>query len=366
LIDGQSLNALLPPEGRKFHPGLVRLTSDGRFFFSSQGITDTATEKEIPTPWDYSPRPRYVPGIGTIGTDSLWQVRIFPGPGHLEFAPTLLELWSQVVARGTLDEKGSFVKWDELKWEQSRQHLASLPAPYSRFPFPGQVVVDRLYWLRQEFESAKGAERARIARQILERAHLTGDKLEATRWTAVVAGDVVSGLATKPLLRAEVVERLRLDLSLDSDVRAAALTKAAQLVEDANDLNREAWHVALRANASQADYGRALRWAQEAVALRSEDLNFANTLGLLQYRSGFYKEAITTLTHAEQGNSRNGAPRASTVAFLAMAHHALGHGNESQTFMQKLTDLLKRDPWKSDEEVKATLEETKRTLSKKP
>jgi tetratricopeptide (TPR) repeat protein len=370
LLDGRSLRRLSPPTGRKFHPALKRLSSDGRFFFSNDTITDTATEKQIPHAWDSGQDPQFLPRFGTVTTvlsDFGWHVWILPAPEFLEVPPVLLELWAQVAARGQLDEAGTFVKWDELTWEQKRRELASKPVSYSNFPFPGHLAGDRLYWLRREFENANDADKPRFAKQLLDRANAAGDKIEAARWIAVVASNVVDRLIKKLLLRADVQERLRQDVSLDDEIRAAASLIAAQLVEDADDLNDQSWRVAARPDAEKGDYRRALRWAEAAVKHEPENPNFVTTLGVLQYRNGLYRDAIATLVRSREANRRNeNGPQPSDLAFLAMAHQALGHAAEAQEYFRHLTDLLKQDKWKSDNEAKAFFEETKRTLPRKP
>ena len=109
-----------------------------------------------------------------------------PRPDQLNISPQILELWARVAARGHLDDAGSFTKWDEPTWEQKRQELAAKPAPIPDFPFPGQVAVDRLHWLRQEYENASDAEKPRLARQLLDRAEAAGDKIEAVRWRRIL------------------------------------------------------------------------------------------------------------------------------------------------------------------------------------
>ena len=84
------------------------------------------------------------------------------------------------------------------------------------------MIYDRLHWLRQEFDSADDREKAKnLAKQLLARANDAGDKAEAVRWIAVLAKQLVDSLITRPLLRADVQERLRQDASLDSSIRAA-------------------------------------------------------------------------------------------------------------------------------------------------
>ena len=99
-------------------------------------------------------------------------------------------------------------------------------------------AVDGLFWLRQEFENASDGEKFRLARQLHNRANSAGDKLEAIRWTEFLAERLVASLTSKLLLRTDVEERLRHDASLGIDVRAAALLRAAELVEDADEAER--------------------------------------------------------------------------------------------------------------------------------
>jgi hypothetical protein len=89
-----------------------------------------------------------------------------------------------------INDEEVFVKWDEETWEKKRQELASKPAPYADFPFPGHVAVDRLHWLRQEYGEAGEADKPRIARQLLDRAEATGDTAEAVRWRNVLTPPV--------------------------------------------------------------------------------------------------------------------------------------------------------------------------------
>jgi len=81
---------------------------------------------------------------------------------QLDISPDLIDLWAQVVARGELDDGGNFTKWDEPTWEKKREELAAIPSPYPDFPFPGHVAIDRLHWLRQEFEGANAADKPRL------------------------------------------------------------------------------------------------------------------------------------------------------------------------------------------------------------
>jgi Flp pilus assembly protein TadD len=58
---------------------------------------------------------------------------------------------------------------------------------------------------------------------------------------------------------------------------------------------------------------------------------FLNTLGVAQYRVGQYQTALDTLLRADKMNQ--GIPE--DVAFLAMAHHRLGHKEQAQAALKR-------------------------------
>jgi Protein kinase domain len=371
IFDVRTGARLHPPKGRKYHSDLTRFAPDGRFLAS--GI-DTVTEKAIPA-MGLMGSHIDEPKNGWVAVDRVWDspqlpLRRLPPPDRLNIPSCLLELWAQVAMRGQIDDEGRFVKWDEPTWEKKRQELAAAPTPYPDFPFPGHLAVDRIYWMRQEFENANDADIAgkrRLAQELLDRANLVGDKAEAVRWVAVLAGNLVDSLITAPLLRADVEDRLRQDASLSAEVRSAALSKAAQLVEDSSDLNRASWSIAARSNAEKDEYRRALRWAEAAVRNRPENSTFVSTLGVLQYRNGLYTEAIATLmrSHEANRNSETG-PEPSDPAFLAMAHHALGESDKAREYLRQLTGLCEQPAWKANKEAAGFLNEARQRLATPP
>jgi hypothetical protein len=197
LLDTRTWQRLRPPKGRKYHPELARFAPDGRFVPMQDSSTnwnlilDTTTEKST----NVDGPSIYRPGLGWVGgwvgtTLHGYYIGIvmhrLPPIDRLNIPPDLLELWAQVAVRGELGDDGTFVKWDEPTWEKKRQELASKPAPYPDFPFPGHVAQDRLHWLREEYEETRKADQPKVARQLLERAEAVGDQAEAARWRRVL------------------------------------------------------------------------------------------------------------------------------------------------------------------------------------
>jgi serine/threonine protein kinase len=184
IYDTRTWQRLLPPPGRMFHPDLAHFAPDGRFVYTVMSgggvLIDTRTDRVLPTPY----HPWHVlPAQGMVAEGG----RLLPPTSKLDLPPELLELWAQVAVRGELDGEGRFVAWDEPTWERKRQELAAKPAPHPDFPFPGHVATDKLHWLRAEFDEANtDADRLRIARELLRRANVAGDRAEAVRWQTEV------------------------------------------------------------------------------------------------------------------------------------------------------------------------------------
>jgi WD40 repeat protein len=98
-----------------------------------------------------------------------------------------------------------------------------------------------------------------------------------------------------------------------------------------------AWSCIVAADAV-ADYGVPIRLAEAALAGRpergKERSEALSTLGAALYRAGRFEEALRRLTESIQALDGEGAPRG--FAFLALAHHRLGHHDEAKRWLEKL------------------------------
>jgi serine/threonine protein kinase/WD40 repeat protein len=86
-------------------------------------------------------------------------------------------------------------------------------------------------------------------------------------------------------------------------------------------LNNQAWKLAT-GPAPQRDPAKALKLIQEAVKLQPKDATLLNTLGVVQYRNGLYKEALVTLEKSLAAGK--GDSDGFDLIFLAMCHAKLG------------------------------------------
>jgi tetratricopeptide (TPR) repeat protein len=86
-----------------------------------------------------------------------------------------------------------------------------------------------------------------------------------------------------------------------------------------------------------ADPGAPLRLVEVALkGVNSTDPNFLNTLGAALYRAGRYDEAIRRLEEAIRVRDGVGVP--ADWAFLAMAHHRLGHPDAARRWLDRLRE----------------------------
>ena len=97
------------------------------------------------------------------------------------------------------------------------------------------------------------------------------------------------------------------------------------------------WSCALTPGAV-ADPGVPVRLAEAALKLHPvtgrEGSDRLRILGAALYRAGRFAEAIRALEESHQVRGDDGDPRG--FAFLAMAHHRLGHREEAQRWLDKL------------------------------
>jgi tetratricopeptide (TPR) repeat protein len=94
-----------------------------------------------------------------------------------------------------------------------------------------------------------------------------------------------------------------------------------------------AWFLALAPDAV-ADRESAVRLAEIALSAAPGDGPALNTLGATLYRAGRLDESIRRLEESVRIGGGEGIPQ--DWAFLAMAHHGLGHHDDARRWLDKL------------------------------
>jgi WD40 repeat protein len=164
----------------------------------------------------------------------------------------------------------------------------------------------------------------------------------------------------------ELIEQLRVDSTHSEPVRAAALAIIEPLADDPEPLDVLSWGVVRAADGRRDDYLRALHRAEAAVRLAPENGTYAKTLGVALYRIGRYEQALEALRRATALNTANGSRSTpAEVAFVAMAHHRLGHAVEARAGLDALR-IRMRDPEAAKDQDSQIFHEAEALIDPKP
>jgi WD40 repeat protein len=176
------------------------------------------------------------------------------------------------------------------------------------------------------------------------------------------AAALVGNLFDQHLIRDDVLAAIRSDATLATPIRDAALEIARRTMEDPGRLFHAAWSVVRQPGRSRPDILRALHLLDTARRVAADDdflvRDLQHPLGIAQYRAGRYREAHETLTRAEAERAkRSSAPLPAELAFIAMAHHRLGHAAEARAGLDALRSRMKDPEAAKDREFQAFLHE---------
>jgi hypothetical protein len=166
---------------------------------------------------------------------------------------------------------------------------------------------------------------------------------------------LVDFLFSRPLPRAEVVDRIRTDRAITEYVRKRALGFADRFQEERDPKRfNEASHTLVRQRClANRWYQEALVQAETACRLAPDNTWYRATVGLARYRLGKYAEAADTLRQ----DSQNKDPIPAVLGFLAMAYHQLGQKDKAADYLTRLRELLEDARWAKDEEAQGYLRE---------
>jgi Flp pilus assembly protein TadD len=147
--------------------------------------------------------------------------------------------------------------------------------------------------------------------------------------------------------------------------------KASALVDrwraDGDALNEASWAVVRKPGGNISAYRLALRQAEQACQLVSDNANIRNTLGVAQYRAGQFLEAVKTLTQADRLHViRAAGPQPGDLAFLAMAHYRLGQTEKAHHYLNRVRELTQTEWWAMNDEDRAFLHEAEAIITSKP
>jgi Flp pilus assembly protein TadD len=126
------------------------------------------------------------------------------------------------------------------------------------------------------------------------------------------------------------------DVSGHQKICAAMLDKFGK-TQDAEIANNVAWFC-MRTPDCMTDFSQPLHLVEKSVELRPNQYFSLNTSGIALYRVGRFQDSILRLNEAIKAHGQGGTPY--DWLFLAMAHHRLGHADESKKWMTKAQQWL--------------------------
>jgi WD40 repeat protein/tetratricopeptide (TPR) repeat protein len=366
LWDAATSRSLGPP---LIHSGKVQSVAyspDGRWIFvgcfgNGSQLWDAATGQPIGPPLPdaaglckvaFSRDGRFL-----LTGDLRW-TRRWDAPAPLPDDVPRLTAWVETATGLELDERGAIGALDRSAWLERRGRLEQLGGPPSTDPAPrldpilfgpdpaarGDAWRDRGQWDLAEtayLEALRARPLNESARDALVRWHL--ERGHPDRAVSTLA-EAVRLLPDEVLLH----ERLSLVLLGSGDrlgwrgACAAALDRFSGTTNPWT-ANSVAWACALGPEAT-VDPGAPVRLAEIAVRAAADPRDKAgrlNTLGVALYRAGRYDQAIVRL---EEGiRLRGGEGGVADPAFLAMAHHRLGHRAAARRWLDRLREYQPRE-----------------------
>jgi tetratricopeptide (TPR) repeat protein len=185
-------------------------------------------------------------------------------------------------------------------------------------------------------------------------------------WVRRRAFRLVQTLFDELVRKADVLDRIRGDDALGERLRQEALSLAERYAQDPEALDDASTKVVRQPGADEAAYRRALLQAEEACRLSPDNDDYLDTLAAARYRVGQYAQAVDTLARSVKIKAgRDEAPDPWCLAFLAMAHHQLGHVEEARAFLARLREALKQPEVAEDDRARALLLEAEALIEGK-
>jgi serine/threonine protein kinase len=123
-------------------------------------------------------------------------------------------------------------------------------------------------------------------------------------------------------------------------------------------VRRTSSHLTTRPGLPDKQYQIAVQGAQDYLSTQPDEFAVVSTLGALLFRLERYEEALVTLTRSNQHHSQeNEASLPADLAFIAMAHHQLGHLEEADAALTRLRASMQSQEELDNNESRALLAE---------
>jgi tetratricopeptide (TPR) repeat protein len=303
--------------------------------------------------------------------------RSWDAPAPLPDDPLRLSAWIEAATGLALDERVVVRVLDREAWLERRRRLEALGGPPPPDPAPrldpilygadptarGDALAARGWWDSAEAayaEAARARPRNPSVRDASARLHARRGRLDRAASELAEASREIPDDARLPRLRALLLLESG-DRAGWRDACAALLDRFGGTIDPraAREVAR-AWALA---PGPAGDPATPLRLADVAVGLDKDPfgagaadakVDAVTTLGAALYRAGRPEEAIGRLEEAIRARGKAGSPR--DWAFLALAHHRLGHRAEARGWLDRVREHRpSEDPARFWDEVEIRL-----------
>jgi tetratricopeptide (TPR) repeat protein len=172
-------------------------------------------------------------------------------------------------------------------------------------------------------------------------------------------------LYARPLRQADVIEHLQKSPTITPAARRVALDLVARYREETDEetdpesFYEASWAIVRQPYLNAIQYDFALRQARTACGLDSENGYYQTALGVAQYRTGRYPQALTTLKKCDHGTPE-------VLAFLAMAQHRAGQHQDARTTLEQLRQAMQKPARASNAEAQGFLREAETLIERQP
>jgi WD40 repeat protein/tetratricopeptide (TPR) repeat protein len=369
--------------------GAVAFSPDGRLLLTGSydnlaRLWDSATGQPLGKPMEHAEPVEAVafsPDGRTFLTSSpdTSSLRRWEVPAQLSSDLPCLAAWVETITGLELDEQGSVRTLDNEAWRQRRERLDQLGGPppgeparlldpilfgsgptaraeslvkLGRWPEAEAALAEAI--AARPFSGAVGILRARF------------DFLHSTPWkVAAHLGDLIRRRPED--VRARHLQILSLTAAGDRDGLRRAISDLLKRFRGSTDpekANGVAWCCSLAPDVL-SDPEAPVRLAEIAVqgATGTGKSACLKTLGAALYRAGRFEDAIRRLEEGIQ--LREGASVPADWAFLALAHHRLGHRDPARRYLEQLrsrSPSTDPDPFWDELEIRLLQNEAEATI----
>ena len=306
---------------------------------------------------------RRIASISADGTVKIWEARPLARNAELDAminanSNVAWSLDGHQVVLVTAHQNQPDTIWDTQSGQQLKAALIPLQTWPGRISPNGRLIAhdagDRVELVplhpdSEELDYRRDNTLPNISRysEAYDEAKVVGDEfaakfylqlLPAAERSQRLAKEVIGPMFARLGLRDEVLAVLRAHPLAEPSVQKACIEMAETWDEEIPVIANLAWTLVMVPGRPEGDYRLGLRLAEKAHELFPDVVGVPNVLGAAQFRRGRFREALATLTRA---NELNQYKIPADLTFLALVQHDLGQSDKARSTLIRLRELVK-------------------------